>query len=463
MESLRKIIDMSCYGIGITKFKEIRNAMGLQRTRQQNHTIESIHDAMTDLREAYPNAGAREMVSLLFHEKNMSVSRNVVISYFAAYEAGLVRQQKARRLQRRRFWAAGVNDLFAVDQHDKWLRFGLALHTEIEPFSGRIMWIRVWHSNRNPQLILSYYLDTIEKLGHIPMITQSDPGSENYGIANAHTMLRQMYDPSLQGTLQHRWMRSKKNVMPEIAWSQLRRCFTPGYETLLDEGVESGWYDSDNVLQVMVFRWVFIPWLQCELDRYQDRVNNTAKRCDRNKILPHGMPNLIYDSPEDFGAMDFKVIVDQDSIDHVRHMYVKPNHPVFDLVPQPLDQYIQHRYDDLGQPPVNRQSAWRVYLDILHSIQIATQLPPLINVLIDEDPLPLLEHQRELLCANDAHYMGGVRGGLGLDASDHRQLDLLVEQDKPDASLLPAEQVIEEEGLAAWFSDEEEADETDDW
>jgi hypothetical protein len=34
-----------------------------------------------------------------------------------------------------------VNDLFAVDQHDKWLHFGLALHTGIEPFSGRIMWI----------------------------------------------------------------------------------------------------------------------------------------------------------------------------------------------------------------------------------------------------------------------------------------------------------------------------------
>jgi hypothetical protein len=27
------------------------------------------------------------------------------------------------------------------------------------------MWIQVWHSNRNPQLILSYYLNTIEKLG----------------------------------------------------------------------------------------------------------------------------------------------------------------------------------------------------------------------------------------------------------------------------------------------------------
>ncbi|KAG2131596.1 uncharacterized protein EDB93DRAFT_1255444 [Suillus bovinus] len=139
----------------------------------------------------------------------------------ALHEPELVLQRKVNRLRRRRFWAAGVNDIFAVDQHDKWLRYGLGLHTGIEPFSGRIMWMWVWHSNRNPQLILSYYLDTLDTLGHMPMVTQSDPGSENFGIANAHTTLRQWHDPALQGTLQHRWMRHKKNVMPEITWSQM--------------------------------------------------------------------------------------------------------------------------------------------------------------------------------------------------------------------------------------------------
>ena len=34
----------------------------------------------------------------------------------------------------------------------------------------------------------------------------------------------------------------------------------------------------------MVFRWVFIPWLQYELDKYRDRVNNTAKCRDRFKV-----------------------------------------------------------------------------------------------------------------------------------------------------------------------------------
>lgn len=43
----------------------------------------------------------------------------------------------------------------------------------------------------------------------IPLITQSDPGSENYGIANCQTVTRQRLDPSLQGSLQHRWMNKK--------------------------------------------------------------------------------------------------------------------------------------------------------------------------------------------------------------------------------------------------------------
>lgn len=81
---------------------------------------------------------------------------------------------------------------------------------------------------------------------------QSDPGTENFGIANAHTLLRQTLDPALSGYIQHRWMRQKKNVMPEITWSQLCRRFTPGFESLLNKGVAAGWYDIDNTLQQYV-------------------------------------------------------------------------------------------------------------------------------------------------------------------------------------------------------------------
>ncbi|KAG1832673.1 hypothetical protein EV424DRAFT_1342207 [Suillus variegatus] len=439
VQALRKEIDTERYGIGLTKFIQVRTDMGLLRTRQQGHTVESIRDAMLELRKMYPKAGMREIISLLHHEEGMSVSRSVIKSYFAIYEADLVRQRKARRLQRRRFWAAGVNDIVAVDQHDKWLRFGLALHTGIEPFSGRIMWMRVWHSNRNPQLILSYYLDTIENLGHMPLVTQSDPGTENFGIANGHTMLRQWYDPSLQGTLQHRWMRTKKNVMPEIAWSQLRRRFTPGFESLLDHGVEQDWYDSDNTLQVMVFRWVFIPWLQRELDSYQDRINHTAKRRDRNKVLPHGVPELIYRSAEDFGALDFKIKIEKAAVDHTC-------------------------YERLGRPVVNRKSAWTVYLGLLRIfsslIETRPQMPLPDSIEGDEE-LPLLQEHQDLPFheeTNGYYYMGGVRGGLGLDDGHHQLLDDLTHEDEPD---VPHE--ADNAGLVVWEFSDEEAGAMDEW
>ena len=83
----------------------------------------------------------------------------------------------------------------------------------------------------------------------IPMITQSDPGSENYGIVNGHTYLRRWHDPNLMGTLQHRWMRQKKNVVPEIRWSQLRRQWSPGFENVLDRGLHEDWYNSVDPIQ----------------------------------------------------------------------------------------------------------------------------------------------------------------------------------------------------------------------
>lgn len=78
----------------------------------------------------------------------------------------------------------------------------------------------------------------INILTGIPLVTQSDLGSENFGIANCHTVTRQRLDPSLEGTLQHRWMDKKAmNVKPEATWSQLRRNFTPGFEDVLDKGL----------------------------------------------------------------------------------------------------------------------------------------------------------------------------------------------------------------------------------
>jgi hypothetical protein len=82
------------------------------------------------------------------------------------------------------------------------------------------------------------------------LITQSDLGTENTGIANAQTLLRQLHDPSLHGTLQHRWKREKKNVKPEITWSQTRKRWSPGFEYYLNEGIANHWFDPEDYREV---------------------------------------------------------------------------------------------------------------------------------------------------------------------------------------------------------------------
>ncbi|KAF8430639.1 hypothetical protein L210DRAFT_3614625 [Boletus edulis BED1] len=434
LSELHKVFDTTQYGLG-TKFREIRKSLGLFRTREQAHTVEGIRSIMTKLRSTYPQAGAREMISHLFHSYGM---------------------------QCRRFWAAGVNDIWAVDQHDKWQRFGLRLHTGIEPFSGRILWMKVWHSNRNSQLILLYYLACAQEFGFIPMITQSDPGTENIGIANAQTLLCQMHDPTLEGFVQHRWMRTKKNIMPEIAWSQLRRRFTPGFEALLEEGVDAGWYDSDNTLQIMVFRWLFIPWLQQELDSYQQRVNNTWKRCDKKKILPHGVPELIHRCAEDYAALDFKVMVSCEALDHVRRLYINDNHPVFDLVPPSLDYFISQCYDELGRPVVERDSIWYIYCTLLDLMKLCEGIQPVLDALQDLPNLPEVDMELSLLLGLEdlpevKGYMGGVGNGMGLQEEHVAALDALEYEGISDIAL----DAVPELWVDAFSSDEDEKDEMD--
>ncbi|KAF9562244.1 hypothetical protein CPC08DRAFT_742208 [Agrocybe pediades] len=454
-------IDLNRYGIGLTSYRAIRKRLGLMSARQQQHTLETIHEDMAVLRVAYPKAGAREMVNLLFFQKGKRVPRDLVVSYFRIFEPQLILERKAGRLQRRRFWAAGVRDLLAVDQHDKFKRFGLALHAGIDPFSGVIYWIRIWWTNNNPKLITSYYLDTAQKNQAVPLVTQSDPGSENYGIANAHTYIRQHYDKTLVGTVQHRWMRHKKNVKPEITWSQLRRRFTPGFENLIQQGVTREIYDTNRQLDVLVFRWLFIPFLQSELDAYADRVNYTRKRSDRNKILPHGIPMDIQMSPRTFGCLDFKIGVSQDVIDHVRSLYAPPDDPVFLLVPPEFERYAKIIYESLGSPVVARDTIWAIYSDMLDQFERLDELADLADGIADY--MRALEESernqelgppegRELEGGYDPenpdadYYMGGLNNGRGIDADTLQELKQMDDNDEFELEAVFSDVEVGEDG-----------------
>ncbi|KAG1742101.1 hypothetical protein EDB19DRAFT_1827762 [Suillus lakei] len=330
---LQKYFNTVHYGLSLMKFLKIREGMGLQRVHQQNHNVESIHGAMTDLHPMCPNAGASEVLT-----------------------------------------------------------------------------------NMTSGLALIYLLD-------MPMVTQSDPGSENYGIANAHTMLH------TSGLWCH-----------------------------------------------------FQLW---ELDAYQDCVNNTRKWQDRNKILPHGTPNIIYQSPENFSVLDFKIKVECEALDHVRDLYIDPSHIVFNLVPWPFSEFMEHCYTELRCPVVTRQTVWDVYLRLLTIVQASKEMIPHHIELYDEPEedliaLPLLENYQDLPDhedSNGGYYMGGTRPSEYITVVDSdlvtniyavgehlHQLESLARDDKPNITLGINENAVglDHAGLVVWeFSDGDDLDDND--
>jgi hypothetical protein len=57
----------------------------------------------------------------------------------------------------------------------------------------------------------------------------------------------------------------------------------------------------------LVFRWIAIPWLQIEIEKWVQSHNSSKRRANRNKLLPDGIPDLIHAKPERFGAKNFQV------------------------------------------------------------------------------------------------------------------------------------------------------------
>ncbi len=165
-------------------------------------------------------------------------------------------------------------EYWSIDQHDKWGRFGLWLHLGLDPYSGRFAWLKIWWCNRNPRLLINYYLEAAREIGGtflhlsifemtrnclgIPLITMSDRGWENNGIANMHTLTCHQLNPSLCDTLQHRFCHDKKNIKAEIGWSQFRAQWAPSFEDLFEFGVNSGFYTWSDPLEKYVDYWVII-------------------------------------------------------------------------------------------------------------------------------------------------------------------------------------------------------------
>ncbi|KIJ33625.1 hypothetical protein M422DRAFT_183028, partial [Sphaerobolus stellatus SS14] len=316
-----------------------RREWGLHSSRAVKKLLAQAPDILSDAiqhtRLKFPTMGSHEMKHELRHTFGLDVPRSLILAWFNEHEYDLLQERKFKRFRRKAYVAAGVNHIITVDQHEKWMKYGIFLHVGTEVFSGRILWLKVWWTVKNPRLIVKYFLDACREIGGCPLITQSDPGSENYGIANAQTTMRLIADSALAGTSQHKFKHRTTNIPPEIQWSLLRQIFTTGFENMLKYGVDRHWFNENDPIHVHSWIRILIPWMQEECDSYRMRRNTSQRRRDTKKLLPTGIPDLIYHEPAKYGnAKDYKVIIPTAVIDELEKELAPPDHLVFQLILQ---------------------------------------------------------------------------------------------------------------------------------
>ena len=134
----------------------------------------------------------------------------------------------------------------------------------------------------------------------------------------------------------------------------------------------------------LTFHFVFIPWLQRELDAYVERHNSLhMPRFNKNKVLPRGRPDDIWHHPERFGTKNFavshvlclnngpyspaslQVHVRQEFLDEMRNKYAPPDHHCFELVPPEFAATVAELYGPQGMPKISMNNAWQEYARVL--------------------------------------------------------------------------------------------------
>lgn len=134
----------------------------------------------------------------------------------SALDSAGVEARRIRRLRRRMYSAAGPNFLWHIDGYDKVKPFGLCIHGCTDAFSRKIMWLNVYKTNSDPNVVVGYYMTVIKRLGGC-----GDCGTENvcieefqtYMLGGGHRHGRPVY---ISGP-------STANQRIEAFWGQLRK------------------------------------------------------------------------------------------------------------------------------------------------------------------------------------------------------------------------------------------------
>ena len=257
----------------------------------------------------------------LVNDHHVRIPRDMVLQMMREIDPEGVRQRKAHRLVRRRYYAHGPNYVWHVDGYDKLKPYGFCIHGAIDGYSRRILWLEVSNSNNSSGVIAKYYLDALAYLGVCPRLPRCDRGSENAKLSVLQPFFRYNDTDSFSDMKSFMYGKSVSNQRIESWWGILRKQGIQWWMCYFKDIQDTNAFDATNHVHVACMRYCFMELIQTELDRIVQHWNLHEIRSQRHSDIPSGKPELLYYVPEIFGGRDYGHHVDLDDLEICLELY----------------------------------------------------------------------------------------------------------------------------------------------
>ena len=168
--------------------------------------------------------------------------------------------------------------------------------------SRKVLFIKVWKSNSDPNLVGRWYFDHLFNTQIIPSKLRIDRGTETGLLATLHVFLRQDHgDMTPEDTVEYGPSTSNRI---ECWWRELHERLEKFFKFQLQQLLDQGFYDPEDEEDRNMLAYVYIPIVQREIDLFVELWNNSRTRLQRNTLMPDGIPNVIHNCPEEYGMED---------------------------------------------------------------------------------------------------------------------------------------------------------------
>ncbi|KXJ15658.1 uncharacterized protein LOC110237035 [Exaiptasia diaphana] len=295
----------------------------------RNIALDEIQDAVKKEMDGPGKLlGYRALHKKIRQVHGLNVPRDVVYAVMYDIDANALHErapQFKRKKVKGHFTSPGPNCVHSLDGHDKlmgyqnWV-FPIAVYGCIDTCSRRILWIKVWTTNSDPNIIGRFYLEYLFKTRRIANKLRLDKGTETGIMATMHAYLRQnhgdvedpvetvIYGPSTSNQIE-RWWRELHE--------RLEKFFKGPLNKLKDHGI----YEPDNDHHRNLIAYIMIPIMQKEIDTFVNTVWNSHRiRHQKDTYLPDGVPNHIYAFPEKYDLQECGFEVTQQQLDEVAEL-----------------------------------------------------------------------------------------------------------------------------------------------